>query len=371
MKICFYSPYVPKHFGGGEKHFFDVATLAATKHEVFIAINEKETKSFEKIKKDYQKFLNYSLDSLQFVKSPIPTGSFLEKLFWTKEFDYFYYATDGSLFFSLAKKNNLHLQIPFTDKKTSLIDRIKLKNWNIKNTNSAFTKKVIEENWKTKIDFVHNPKVSFEEVLGSKSGTKSSSAESRIKKEKIILHVGRFFRQLHSKRQDVLVEIFKELVSQHTKLMKGWKLVLIGTIEDKAYYNEVKELAKGLPIDILIDVSRETLMEYYKKSKIYWHATGYEIDENISPEKVEHFGITTIEAMAAGCIPIVLGKGGQVEVLGNELSELLWQTKGQCVDKTIKVINGTIDNSRIKKEVLKQVKKFDENVFAQKLWKMF
>ena len=363
MRICFYSPYVPKHFGGGEKHFFDVATLAATKHQVYISINENEKKDLKQIKAEYQKFFNYSLDNIEFIHSPIPTGNLLEKLLWTKQFDYFYYATDGSLFFSLAKKNNLHIQIPFADKKSFLIDRLKLKNWGIKNTNSIFTKNIIEKNWNTKIDFVHNPKVSFDEILSSKN-------EKILKKKKIILNVGRFFRQLHSKRQDVLVEIFKELVAQHPKLLKGWKLVLVGSVEDNDYFQEVKKLAEDFPIEFYTDISREKLIEFYQKSKIYWHATGYEVDEDVAPEKMEHFGITTIEAMAAGCTPIVLGKGGQLEIIGNELSELLWQTIDQCIDRTIRVINGTLDNEEIDKKVLKRVKKFDDQVFAEKFWQM-
>jgi len=364
MKICFYSPYTPKHFGGGERHFFDVATLVATKHQVVIAINKHEKKSLEEVRAEYQKFLNYSLENLEFIHSPIPTGGFFEKLLWTKQFDYLYYVTDGSLFFSLAKTNNLHIQIPFNDSKASFIDRLKLYNWNIKNTNSEFTKKIIEKKWNTKIDFVHNPKVSFAEIL-------KGNAEAKIKKEKIILNVGRFFRQLHSKRQDVLVEIFKEMIHQHPKLLKDWRLVLVGSVEDQEYFDEVKEIAGDSPIEFYTDISRETLLNYFHKSRIYWHATGFEVDENVAPEKMEHFGITTLEAMAAGCIPIVLGKGGQVEIIGKELSELLWQTKDQCVEKTIEVIDSMLDNVEIHKKILQQVKKFDENVFADNLWKMF
>ncbi|NCO12150.1 MAG: hypothetical protein AUJ41_03705 [Candidatus Pacebacteria bacterium CG1_02_43_31] len=364
MKICFYSPYVPKHFGGGERHFFDVATLAATKHEVVIAINCHEKKDLEQVRAEYQKFLNYSLENLEFVHSPISTGGFFEKLLWTKQFDYLYYVSDGSLFFSLATTNNLHIQIPFTDSKSSFLDRLKLHNWNIKNTNSEFTKKVIEEKWQVNVNFVHNPKVSFAEILRANSSGK-------FKKEKIILNVGRFFRQLHSKRQDVLVDVFKKMIKQNPGLMKGWKLVLVGSVEDKKYFDEVEKLAQDSPIEFKTDISRETLLNYFHKAKIYWHATGYEVDENIAPEKMEHFGITTLEAMAADCVPIVLGKGGQVEIIGSDLKELLWQTKGQCLEKTLKIIDGTLDTPELHKKILQQVKKFDENVFAQKLWKMF
>ncbi|MCB9812874.1 MAG: glycosyltransferase family 4 protein [Pseudomonadales bacterium] len=359
MKICFYSPYVPKHFGGGERHFFDIATLVASKHDVFISIDKNESKNFAQIKKDYESFLNYSLEKINFITSPIPKGNFFQKLWWTKQFDYFYYATDGSLFFSLAKKNNLHIQIPFKVGKNSLIDRLKLKNWNIKNTNSIFTKRFIQNNWHTTIDFVHNPKVNLREFNSNKH------------KEKIILNVGRFFKQLHSKRQDVLVEVFRKMIDQYPDQLKDWKLIFIGNIEDKEYFHEVVEAASGLPIEFHNDVSRETLIEYFEKSKIYWHATGFDIDEKKEPEKVEHFGITTLEAMASGCIPIVLGKGGQVEILGNQLSELSWETKDECIIKTMQVINGNIDYNQYVSKVLDRATNFDESKFEEIVWQMF
>lgn len=364
MKVCFYSPYVPKHFGGGEKHFFDVATLVATKHSVTVAISLDEGKSIQQIKTEYQNFLNYSLDKIEFIYSPIPTGIFLQKLLWTKNFDYFYYVTDGSLFFSLAGINNLHIQIPFVDLKLSFLDRLKLKNWKIKNTNSIFTKNIIEEKWNTHIDYVLNPKVSFQEISEGQNSEKS-------KKEKIILNVGRFFKHLHSKRQDVLVDIFKEMIHLHPSLMRGWKLIFVGNIEDEQYFNQVMKSAGDYPIEFHTNVSREILINHYQRSQIYWHATGFEIDEDVSPEKLEHFGIVTVEAMASGCIPIVYGKGGQIEIIGDELSNLLWTSKEECINTTIKAINGTLNIEHLGDKIFNQSSLFDEHKFAENLWKMF
>src|SRR5579859_6870882 len=139
MKICLYSPYVPKHVGGGEKYFFDVAKVLADEgHDVSVGVHETDFDPV-KIRAKYEKFLNYSLSAVQFISTPIGTSAnFLQKLFWTKLFDVFYYATDGSLFFSLAKKNIVHIQIPFTKPKNGLVERLKLWNWRVKNTNSGF-----------------------------------------------------------------------------------------------------------------------------------------------------------------------------------------------------------------------------------------
>jgi len=379
MKACFYSPYIPKHFGGGEKHLFDVALEVAKKHEVYVAIAKENKKSLLEIKKLYETFLNCSLDNINFIHSPIPNGSFIDKLLWTKQFDYLYYATDGSLFFSLAKKNILHIQIPFKTSKSSFVERLKLKNWQVKNTNSEFTKKIVQKSWQTKIDFVHYPKVSLDKIS-------CKDKKGAVAKEKIILHVGRFFRQLHSKRQDVLLDIFDQLTTKYPVQTKDWQLVLIGNVEDKQYYKEVLIKAKKInskysgknkqnsnfqKVVVLDKVSRKELLDYYCRASIYWHATGFGVDENKHPEKMEHFGITTIEAMASGCIPIVYGQGGQVEILGSSLKELFWQTKQECVSLTLKVIDSVKQARELRKKSLVRVKNFGQVKFGERLWEMF
>lgn len=361
MKVCFFSPYLPNSsVGGGEKHLFDIAQVVARKHQIFIAINQDHWRDAGSIVEKYQKFLGKDLSQLNFIKSPLFSNSanFLEKLWWTKQFDYLFYWTDGSLFFSLAKVNNLHLQIPFTNKLRA-IDRIKISNWHLKNANSRFTKKVVEKHWRTKVNFVHHPLVNIQELRTNQN------------KEKIILSVGRFFKQLHSKRQDVLVRIFGKLCEEHPELTKDYRLVLIGAKEDEDYVREIKQLAMGLRVEIYHDLSRDELVKWYKKSQIYWHATGYDVDEKTSPEKVEHFGISTIEAMASGAIPVVINKGGQKEILEGKLSNLLWKTEADTIKITAELLKSEEKRDDFKKIIKDRLIHFDQPEFEQRVWEMF
>lgn len=136
------------------------------------------------------------------------------------------------------------------------------------------------------------------------------------KKENIICSVGRFFTLGHGKRQDIMIMAFKKLYDSG---LKDWKLVLAGGLGSEptslAYYEKLQKMAKGYPIEFLINRPKSEIEQLYLKSKIYWHAAGYGINQNKYPIKLEHFGITPVEAMSAGCIPVVFNGGGLPEIL--------------------------------------------------------
>ena len=52
---------------------------------------------------------------------------------------------------------------------------------------------------------------------------------------------------------------------------------------------------------------------------------------------MEHFGITTVEAMAAGCVPIVINAGGQPEIITPE-SGFIWNNRKELKEFTVQLI---------------------------------
>lgn len=360
MKICLYSPYFPKHIGGGEKYFLDAAFALSRHGKVFLSIPLEEVGKEEEIYERYEKFLGKSIRNLTIIGSPLHSqkASFWQKIFWTKQFDLLYAFTDGSFFPSLARKNVLHIQTPLKRPSLSFWERCKFYSWDFVNTNSFFTKNVVEKFWKIPVNAVHHPTFDVEGL---------ENLQKKYTKEKIILHVGRFFRQLHSKRQDILIEFFKELVQKSAQKIKNWKLVLIGSVEDENYAQEIRSLAQGYPIEVIHTVSREELNVWYARASIYWHATGYGLDEHEQPEKMEHFGISTGEAMAAGAVPVVIHSGGQPEVLGEELAQWLWDDKTSCLEKTLKLVDNEKERKEWSRKSTKRahvfsVKHFEKNI---------
>lgn len=373
MKICLYSPYVPKHRGGGEMYLLQVASILLKKHDVYLAISEdwfSEKKpeleaigltdlSDEKIIAYYTDFFDVPIEKLKIIHTPLGTkASFLKKWLWTRQWDLLYYLTDGSTFPSFARKNIMHIQIPLQLDKSTIWERLKLSTWQVKNTNSHFTKEFVSKKWPVHIEYVHSPFVELPDSFLDAVST------GEVKKTKTIVHIGRFFKQLHSKRQDKIIDTFIKMCKTYPEDMKGWKLQLIGGSEDQSYVESLHEKAKGFPIEFHHKSSREQVLRLLQRARIYWHATGFGIDQSQHPEKVEHFGISTIEAMALGCIPVVISAGGQPEILGEELSECLWNTQTEWIEKTLHIMNDDYQEKKLRTKAIQQSSNFSKKRFA-------
>lgn len=155
-----------------------------------------------------------------------------------------------------------------------------------------------------------------------------------------IVSVGRFFPpgSDHSKNQLELVRAFKQLC--HAGLTE-WKLVLIGGCapEYRDYAMAVRREADGFPIEIRLNSPRKALNEVLQTSAIYWHATGLNSNHLSHPERAEHFGITPVEAMSAGAVPVVYAAGGVVESVRNGVNGFHYQTIDELISHTRHLIN--------------------------------
>lgn len=138
-------------------------------------------------------------------------------------------------------------------------------------------------------------------------------------KEHTIAVVGRFQGPTPGapyKAQDVLVREFAAMSELHAK---GWQLELVGGLgssaRDREYFDALGLASAGAPIKLRPNVTHDEIRELYGRASLYWHAQGFGEDERSEPQTQEHFGITTVEAMSAGCIPVVYGTAGPLEVV--------------------------------------------------------
>ena len=134
-----------------------------------------------------------------------------------------------------------------------------------------------------------------------------------------------------SKKIDVMVKAF----NSSEILRKNCTLKIAGSCdnEDTSYIDYIRSLANG-NIEIILSPSRTELEQLYAESSIFWHAKGY---GETNPMLMEHFGMTTVEAMSAGCIPVVINKGGQTEIVTADCG-FLWNEPEELVSYTEKLL---------------------------------
>ena len=162
---------------------------------------------------------------------------------------------------------------------------------------------------------------------------------SALPKANCIISVGRFRAGHNNKKHEVLVRAFREMVDAG---LRDWQLYLVGGLTDEPeqvrYFAELHESAKEYPIHLHPNLPHAQLIELVGKAKIYWHATGF--GENLMrfPDRAEHFGIATVEAMSAGCVPVVIDAGGQPEIVTHAQNGLLWHSLDELKAQTAQLI---------------------------------
>ena len=189
-------------------------------------------------------------------------------------------------------------------------------------------------------------------------------------KEKIILHVGRFAAgrdgdEHHHKGQRLLLETFGRLAGIHED---GWQLHFVGSVgrdeESANFAAALAEKARGLPVTFHFDADFGKLRDLYRRASIYWHATGYGYPAEEFPAKQEHFGITTVEAMSAGAVPVVIASGGQKEIVTHEADGLLWEALDGLAAQTVRLVREENLRARLARQAVLSSERFSRGAFA-------
>jgi len=187
-----------------------------------------------------------------------------------------------------------------------------------------------------------------------------------LKKKNIILSVSRF-DEWGFKQQDLIIEGFKRLCDTDESIKKNWELVLVGgSGKINPYLKNIKALAKGsgCKIKFRINVSARKLRKYYKKAKIYWHVCGL-FQEN--PYQKEHFGITNVEAMNNGCVPILSNEGGHPEIVDNAKNGFLINSLEELVEKATELISDPALMARMSLNANDKSFEFSKEKFAKNI----
>jgi glycosyltransferase involved in cell wall biosynthesis len=185
-----------------------------------------------------------------------------------------------------------------------------------------------------------------------------------------ILNVGRFTPHGHCKRQDSVVKAFRSLVDQTQR--NDLELHLVGTVgadpDSRDYLFEVRKLAKQYPVYFHLSAAPQTLEHLYQTSSQYWHATGHGVSENYMPERMEHFGISVLEAMSAGTIPLVYNQAGPASLVEDAVSGYHWNSIEALVQRSGELLVMPDEmREEMRATARHQARRFDSDSFERNL----
>lgn len=351
-KVALYSPYLDI-LGGGERHILSILKVFDDLgYQIVLIWNDPS------ILRKIEKTLSISFLHATVIPNFLDKKTPIQTMINTHSFEYFFYVTDGSYFLSAAKRNYIFAMVPNKDLyHVHGLNKLKTSNYSFI-TNSNFTHDWLVK-WGITSDVIY-PYIHKDYFIKS---------EQIAKKDNIILSVGRFFAHLHSKKQGEIIKMFTKY-KQNTS-DSDLTLHLAGRVDDKdvTYFEEIKKMAETRT-DIVIhkNISEIDLKTLYKKATYYWHFAGFGINESKNPEKVEHLGMTPLEAMAGGCITFCYDAGGPGELIKNDETGYLFNSFDELSSQMKKIEDDSNKRLHLAQNATSYVSEhFSYDVFKKKV----
>ncbi len=222
--------------------------------------------------------------------------------------------------------------------------------------NSEYTAGYVQQLWKTEADLLFPP-------------IQVQRLHPEPVREKAVITVGRFFSPGlgHAKRQLEMVRFFVD-GQRRGVIPADWKMYVVGGMEDSqvGYVDEVRAAGAGFPVEVIANAPRKTVEKLLSTASVFWSATGYSEDEHKTPWANEHFGMTTVEAMAGGCVPIVIDRAGQKEIVGENVDGFRWTTPEQLQQRTAEVAADEHLRERLSAAATVRAQEYSEDAFADR-----
>jgi glycosyltransferase involved in cell wall biosynthesis len=191
----------------------------------------------------------------------------------------------------------------FYHKRVGLIDRLL--------STSNFTRGFVREKWHRESTTLYPPCPI--ELYNDLNGPK----------EDLVVTVGRVVPE---KRMDLFLEMARQLP------MVKFAIIGSATRDQESYLRHLREIAPPNASFVMSPLRK--VRDVLARSKVYVHCA-----------RNEHFGITIVEAMASGCVPVVHDSGGPREIVTDAVGSK-WTIVGDAVKQISDLI--TDDSLRMK-----------------------
>jgi glycosyltransferase involved in cell wall biosynthesis len=156
-----------------------------------------------------------------------------------------------------------------------------------------------------------------------------------------------------------------ERVLAIAKKVKSTKFFLVGMLWSTNYFQRLVRMAKKLSLENVVflpNLPRNELVNLLSRAKLYLHTMPY-----------EHFGISVVEGMAYGLVPIVHRSGGPWEdILGGVQG--LYGYAYEDEDEAVGYINDLLNDEQLRNQIaeraFKRAQMFSEEQFKQRFKKV-
>ena len=209
-------------------------------------------------------------------------------------------------------------------------------------TNSSWTAALIRKFFDVYPDILYPP-VKVKEI--------AEVCKCIEKEPNLVVTISRF---APDKRVDSVVRI--------AAMVPNMRFVVIGSLSanNRATYEDLLRLKDELRannIEFLPNLPRDKLIEYLCRATIYLH-----------PMYAEHFGISIVEAMAAGAVPVVYRDGGAWhDVVSRVSSDLGYSTIEEAANVIKTLASSKEQLVNLSKRSRRVARRFDTEVFGKKL----
>lgn len=156
-------------------------------------------------------------------------------------------------------------------------------------------------------------------------------------KKKTVMSVARFEVE-GTKRQMEMLETFMKLKQEHPGITKDWAFMLVGGSDSaNPYLSKLENIIALNPdknIQLKVNISIEELKSLYQESTLFWHLCGL---SSADPSEIEHFGMTTVEAMQNRMVPVVYDGGGLKEIVDHGINGFRVRSKAELLAYSLKL----------------------------------
>lgn len=186
-------------------------------------------------------------------------------------------------------------------------------------------------------------------------------------KRPLILAVGRFFPSSsgHSKKQVELVHAFRLACERG---LRGWELHVVGGCKphERRYVEDVRRAAVGLPVKLHVNARGDDVDELFARASLFWHGAGLGENRDQHPERHEHFGITVVEAMSAGAVPLVYCHGGPSSIVRSNDCGRVFSTVEELATTTVALVSDPAELARLRARAQESASQFSFDCFADR-----